>query len=495
MTFGPTLPTNLELLLQSNALERMVRETLLSNGSYQLDAKPRLHAAGMGRTMSFDKLGHLSVDGRPAAVLGAVPRGSYSAMQFTASPSPYANALDVSAPEIYQQTAGNAWTDKLTRLATWCGRTKGRIARMRAFAAAGGKTVIRRAQTTSDAILLVDSLAGFRTVFSNGQMVAVSGSTPLAITIVAATTFSANVTGTTPLDADYPDGPGLLTLSGVLSANVAANSYCYVTSAAPYIVYGGGVASTEALLTTSIPVLADVLKMRSKLRDDGVLPHSSSGTYHMHVDPWFFYHVTQDTAFRQAFQAQGLSPIFSGNAVWSPAYGITIIENNDAPAIGKGSSARIGSTGYVESGGATGGTGTSLTLLDSGLPVQNSSGVAIRRAIMTGDDVMDDVYVDEMQYVRNAGSLIHQYGDSVASYNVGGMFFVAADIDRWRFMIRPPLDERGLQWTISVSSTFDLVLPIDVVSEANTADLRPLKRSIVLEHGAPAGALAAIAVT
>jgi hypothetical protein len=75
------------------------------------------------------------------------------------------------------------------------------------------------------------------------------------------------------------------------------------------------------------------------------------------------------------------------------------------------------------------------------------------------------------------------------------MFFVAADIDRWRFMIRPPLDERGLQWTISVSSTFDLVLPIDVVSEANTADLRPLKRSIVLEHGAPAGALAAIAVT
>lgn len=485
--FTANIPATLLFLLQTDALSRMVRETLGAEASYQLDAKPVLFAQGLGNKQLFTRLGDIAPDLRPASAIGAVDRGVYSATKFEAEPRPYAKAVDIDAPSAYAQSAGSLWTDKISRLATWCGKTKGRLARNRVFHAAGGQSIIRRSQTTSDSVLLVDSLAGFRHVASGGAMVPVSSTTPLAVTIVAATTFTALVTGTTPFDANFPDGPGQLTLSTTLSAVVAANSYVKATNAAPYIVRPNNRASSEALLSTDLPVLQDILKMRSKLIDDGVKPNPITGTYHLHVDPYFFSFVTQDTAYRQAFQSAGLSPIFSGNAVWSKAYGITIIESNDAPAVGKSAAtdAGFGSSGFTV--GATGTPASSKTMVYEGLPVVNSSGVFVRRAIMTGDDFLEDVYVDEMAYFAAAGiPQIHKFSDNVGMYRIGGTEIIAANIDRWRMIFRPPTDERGLVWTISVSSTFDLLLPVDTESQANTADARPYKRGVVLEMGAAA---------
>lgn len=485
--YTANIPATLLFLLQTDALSRMVRETLGAEASYQLDAKPVLFGQGMGNTQIHTRVGDIAPDLRPASAIGAVDRGVYSVTKFTAEPKPYAKGEDIDAPSAYAQSAGVLWEQKITRLATWCGKTKGRLARNRVFHAAGGQSIIRRAQTTSDSVLLVDSLAGFRHVASGGAMVPVSSTTPLAVTIVAATTFTALVTGTTPFDTDFPDGPGQITLSAVLSANVAANSYVKATTAAPYIVRPNSRASSEALLVTDLPVLQDILKMRSKLIDDGVKPNPVTGTYHLHVDPYFFSFVTQDTAYRQAFQSAGLSPIFQGNAVWSKAYGITIIESNDAPAVGKSAAtdAGFGSTGFTV--GATGTPASSKTMVYEGLPVVNSSGVFIRRAIMTGQEFLEDHYVDEMAYFKNSGiPMVHQFSDNVGVYRIGATEVIAANFDRWRMIFRPPMDERALVWTISVSSTFDLLLPVDTESQANTSDARPYKRGIVLEMGAPA---------
>jgi hypothetical protein len=245
-------------------------------------------------------------------------------------------------------------------------------------------------------------------------------------------------------------------------------------------------ASTESLLTTDIPVLANILAMRAKMIDDGVAPNPLTGTYHLHVDPWFFTYITTDTAFRQAFQAAGVSPIFNARAVWSQLFQITVIESNDAPAIGKSGRTDVAVGDAAFTYGATGTPGSSKTMRIEGLPVINSGGVYIRRAIMTGEDFLSDIYVDESEYAQIANlPTIHRYADNIAMFQTARGAVIEANLDRWRFIFRPPTDDRGLVWSVVASATFDLVLPTDVESGANTADARPYKRGVVLEHGAP----------
>jgi hypothetical protein len=371
-----------------------------------------------------------------------------------------------------------------------------RKARQRLFAAAGGYTIIRRAQSSGQSILLVDSLAGFRFKSVNGVQTAVSSTNKIPLTIVAASTITTcSVTGVLPIDPDFPDGPGELQLDSTFGAAVAAQSYVYATNQAPFIIRSNSAtpgvsrASTEALIATDIPTLNDIMRMRSKLKDQGIMPHPSTGTYHLHVDSIFFEKITQDTAYRQAFQTQGLSPIFGAGSAFSPALGLTIIENNDSPANGKGDTVAVGGTGgsvntsYVGTGGA-GTPGSSLQLRENGLPVVNSSGVVIRRSVMTGAGVLIESAVDEMQYIQMVGGQkIHDFSSNLAAYQLGGTQIVAGNVDGWRLLIRPPIDERMLTATITVSNTFDFILPTDTTASSDLSDARPYKRAVVLEHG------------
>ncbi|MFM9634949.1 hypothetical protein ACKI10_46445, partial [Streptomyces galilaeus] len=78
-----------------------------------------------------------------------------------------------------------------------------RLARSKLFNYGGGQSIVRRAATASvSTTLLVNSLAGLRSApNANGTLSPVSSANPLAITIVAATTFTASVTAATPIDA------------------------------------------------------------------------------------------------------------------------------------------------------------------------------------------------------------------------------------------------------------------------------------------------------
>jgi len=476
------IPQGLANLIQTNMLSRVLKESLNAEARYRADAVPDLLAPATGQTKTWNRLGKFDVDLRPAAPVGAVSRGSYTAEQFTANPRPYAKSFDIDAPTAYVQS-GDYTMQGLTRLGAWAGLTSSRIARSKLFQYCGGQTVIRRAQIINDTVLLVDSCAGFRFAYVNGQPTPVSAASPLAITIVAASTFAASVTGVTALDPDFLDGPGQLTISAGLSAVVAAQSYVYATGAAPFIVRPNARASTEALTATDIPTLTDILKMKAKLRDQGIPAHQVDGTYHLHVDAWFFQMVTQDTAWRQAFQTQGMSPIFGAGSMFSPGLGLTIIENNDSPANGKGKTLSVGSA--TASVGAVGSPGSAIQLQDNGIPVVNSSGVIVRRAIMTGYEVLVESYIDEMQYIAMmGGTQIAQISANLATYQIGAQMVVAGNVDRWRILIRPPVDERSLVATVTVSNTFDFVLSSDSFAISDSSDARPLKRAVVLEHGA-----------
>lgn len=470
-------------LFEDNRISRTIQDSLTSRAAYAADATPELLEMGAGDVKTFTSLGWPKVDQRPAPKLGAVPRMTMDAEQFQVYPQPYAEAFDLDAPSMYSQI-GNRREQAISRLVYWAATTKSRLARQEMLAKyAAGQTVIRRAQTTAHSILLVDSLAGFRWQFNtaSGRLEPVSGANPLPITIVAATTFTAIVIGTIPLDTDFPDGPGELVLSTTLSAAVAANSFTYVTGLRSKVYRAAGRLSTEALLSTDAPTLADVTRMLSWLKDQGIEPHAD-GTYHMHGDSTLSDSLRSDEAWQLAYQGTGIDSIWGPNAKVLPGMGLTVFEHNDAPGEGRGLVGQVGDATHSGTGGA-GTPGSSKTMLDSGIPVKNSSGVTIRSIIITGRDVVREVYVDETKYPELVGGLVlHRMFDNVRVIQIGNMPVIEAAIDRWRMLFRAPMDERGLVSTVTVSGTFGYGAPTDVKSTVDDSGM-PWRRAIVFQYG------------
>jgi len=473
---GPAL-TN---LIQTNMLAQVVEGPLMATSQYRKDAVQDILAEHSGQTLTWNRISGLDVDLKPIdPSVSDINRAQFVSEVWTANPRPYANAMDISADALYARI-GDGVVDTLRALATWCGMTDNRVARNAIFRYAQGQSIIRRAQTTSDNVLYVDSLAGFSEQYINGRPTPVSSTNPILITIVSSTTFTANVTGVTPDDPKFPNGPGTLTLSANLANNVTVNSYCYVGTTPPFIVRPNNKPSSEALSLASgaedYPTLQSILRMKTRLVDLGVPPHPSTNTYHLHVGPEFGMLINNDTAWRQAFQTKELSPVFQAGSAFVPSLGITLIENNDSPAPGKTSPSLVGNIGVN--------SGQSLTMKDCGLPVRNSSGVNIRYAVMTGAAVMRETRVDLMRY-KSYFPTMHQISNQVSIFSYQGAPTVAVEADGWVMLIRPPLDPLARVCTVSVAKTFDITLPTDVYSLSNTADNSPLKRAVVLQYASP----------
>lgn len=475
----PGIPASLANLIQQNALMRVAKDALRPEARYRADAGREELPPGTGTSMNFTRLGFLDVDLKAAETLGATDRGSYEVERYTAAPLAFARSIDISAMDAYVQTVGKKPEQVVTRLSEWAGRTSSRMARGKLFSGAfAGHTVVRTTHNIGAQILDVDSLSGFRFQYVNGLALPVSSTNAIPITIRAATDITnLSVTGVTPRDPNYPDGPGTLTLNTTLAAAVAAGSHCFVQRnasvplQAPFIVRAANRASSQAILATDLPVYNDILKMRQRLVDRGARPHRSTGTYHLHVDATFREKITQDAAYRIAFQGAGLSPVFGAGSFFSGAEGITILENNDSPGLGKGREVSWKSHG------------SSVQMEDIGLPLVNSSGVVIRRAIMTGEDVLTEAFIDHRKVLQAGGAkIIAEFGD-MAVYDIAGRPFLAGNLDGWVMMIRPPMDERSMLSTVTAVNYFDFVLPSDVFSVANANDQTPFKRAVGLEYG------------
>ncbi len=470
------IPTALANLIQTNMLSRNLKDGLRPNSMFRNDFRREVLPPHTGETMTLSRLGMFDVDLLPAEPLGDISYASFNVEQWTARPIPYAKGFKIDGPTAYVQL-GNYIEQNMKRISEWGGRTASRKARGRLAGYFGGHSMIRATATSGvSTTLTVNSLMGFRSVpDANGSLVAVSSSNPLAVTIVAATTFTANVTGVTPADANFPDGPGTLTLSTAVSAAAAEGSYVYATNTRPYRVRAGERGSTDALQTTDAPTLANILRMRSRLMDTGIPHHQSSGTFHIHGDSTLLEQLGQDTAWRQAYQGAGVSPIFGPGAYLVPGLGLTMFENNDSYASGKGKEVHVGAV----SGDLN------KTMKDVGLDTINKAGGYIRRAIMTGDDVGMEAYVDEMLYFEQFGiKPVGQVTSNLSVYQFeGGAKMVSGEVDGWRLTVVPAMDPRALVLTVAISMTADWVLAPDYNNAAAETNLTPFKRGIGLEYG------------
>lgn len=467
------IPNGAQQLIQTNMLSRDLQDGLRPVSMYRRDFPRRLLPPHVGQTMTMSKLSMFDVDLKPANPLGEIDYAQFDVEQYTAKPVPYAKGFKVDGPTAYVQV-GNYVEEQLKRLAEWGGRTSSRLARGRLFAYAGGKAIVRKAATTSDATLYVNSLMGFRSNPVLGTLMPVSAGNPLPITIVAGSTFLASVVGSVPDNANFPDGPGTLILLANLSNAVAGKSYIYAHTTKPFSIIAGGKASTEALTATDSPTLNDVMLMRARLQDTGV-PRHPDGTYHLHCDSAFLQLITNDPKWAQAFQGAGISPIFGAGAMFVPNLGITIFENNDSPGSGKGKEVHVGALS----------SDANVAMQDLGLDVINSSGVYIRRAIMSGDAVGYETFIDESLYFSELGIRpVGQITSNLQLYTFnGGAQMISGEVDGWRLSITPAFDPRQLMCTFAISLVADWTLATDIFNAASSSNLAPLKRAVAMEFG------------
>lgn len=468
------VPQGVRNLIQKDYLSRDLRDGLRPVSMYRKDFQREPLPPHIGETVTRSRLGMFDVDLLPAQPTGDIDYASFESESFTAKPTPYAKGFKIDGPTAYVQV-GNWMEQNMKRLAEWGGRTSSRLARGRLCAYFGGRAIVRRAGVISvDTSLYVNSLMGFRKAPVSGTLQDVSASNPLLCTVVAATTFDVNVIGTVPDNPAFPDGPGTLLLSAVLSAAVAGKSYIKA-STAPYQIFAGGRESTEGLLVTDKPTLANFTNALARMKDAGLGRHRESGTFHVHADSSLSDALWQDGAWRQAYQGAGISPLYGAGAMLVPALGLTMFDNNDSPASGKGKEVHVGALG----------TDVNKAMQDIGLDVVNSAGVKIRRALITGDEVGIETYIDESLYFSELGIVpVGKITENIQLYEFdGGAKMMTGEVDGWRLSILPALDPRQLVCTVSISLVADWTLPTDYYSAADASTSTPYRRAVGISYG------------
>jgi hypothetical protein len=255
---------------------------------------------------------------------------------------------------------------------------------------------------------------------------------------------------------------------------------------APAILRAGAKASTEALTTSDIPTVNDLLRMKQYLMGVGIPAHAD-GTYHLHVDETFHTQISRDAQWLSATQGTTPSKAFGPEATYLPGLGLTVFISNDSPAVGRGEEVQVGGAGV--DGGTPGTPGQSRSMKDLGLDVVNSSGVGIRRAIMTGRNCLIETRISVLKRWEIMGvHRINRIHDNVGIYSVnGGGKVVAAETEGWVISVMPPLDVNNLVAKMGAERVMDFTLTTDINAQTggNTAAglVRPIKRAIVLEYG------------
>lgn len=452
----------LDPLLQDNTLMRVFQDALFPKLIYRMEAWPEKWDAGQGERKIFTRSSLLSAT--PDALdpdTDPVPvNEEYE--QWEVLCNQYSKTTDVNTA-VSRTTLANLFLRKGKTLGLNAGQTINRLARNKLFCAyTGGHTVTDNAGAPSTSVT-VASLNGFTQVVVDGQLVGVSTANPLAITIGGT---AASVTGATPTDSAQPLGPGTLTLAAGIT--FAAGDAVVASNAATIIRSGGGT-SVDALSATDRLTLADIRRAIAILRANSVPPHDD-GKYHVHLDP-----IAEDQLFSDPevqnlnegrFDGAMYQDFVVGHLVRAYFYG-----NEESPgAINGANSSNVGT--LIQSRPAN--AASAMLGPEIWAEVMNSAGVPVVRTIVTGGGALYENYVDESEFLTEAG--VQGKIGEFSIINNG----VQVSTDRIRYIIRAPQDRLQQQVAQTWSWMGDFGVPSDQLGGRTSSRF---KRAVVIESG------------
>lgn len=450
VTFNPSVAAT----IQDRTLQRVYRDALFPNLLFRMEAMAEMWGVHLGSSQTFTRTGLMEVIERPiAANTDPVPL-TYSMEQWDATAQQWSSAIDTSTPTSYLALASQ-YLRNIHQLGMQSGQSLNRVVRNKGYNAyVAGNTVTDVAAVSTATTIHVANLTGFTSNLQNGRQVAISASNPISITIPAQVggAYAGQVTAFTP---DVPGDPvhgGTLTITPALAGNVGARS-AVLSAKRSELVYAGGGASIEDVDATDQFSVRDIRTAIAKLRFNNVPPHDD-GFYHWHLDPQSEIQIFGDNEFQRLNQSMPDYIHYRRFAMAIFGTGV-FYRNNEAPN--------------------TQTCGTGIRANTHGFELTNSAGIDIRRPICTGMGWIEEKYLDESQYITQAG-VMGKIGE-FAITNTG----VQVVTERIRLVMRAPMDALQQVTTSAWSFSGDFPVPTDELGPGSSATF---KRAVIIVHAA-----------
>jgi len=434
------VPASVLSLNQAGLLERAFHDGLYPNLAYRAEALAEEWPANTGQSITMSRPGLLGVITTPL-VPGQDPIPQVIPFeQWVATLGQFSGTIDTNMPTSTTAMA-NLFLRNLHQLGLQAGQSINRIARNAMFQAyLSGQTVLLSACLTSDTTLRVSAINGFTDVVIPGSNVApqnVSPSYPLPITLgVGSGAVTASVIGAQPDNPADPLGVGTLTLSGAIGTAFAARSVV-LSIYAPRVVRTALGSSIDAIGPSDTLTLQAAINAVAFLRRSNVQPHDD-GFYHAHVSPLGNSQFFADPVFQRLNQSLPEHVIYKEGFIGTIS-GIMFFMNTEAPdTTNTGTLVPTSGGGYYSP--------------ELGAEVVNGNGVNIGRMIVTGKGSIYERYIDESQYVTEAGTT-----GKIGEFDVvnNGINILT---ERIRLIMRAPLDR--LQQTVSSSWSISTSFPV-----------------------------------
>jgi hypothetical protein len=455
------VPAAILSLLQQGLLERAFHDGLFPNLAYRAEAMPEEWPANTGQQIFMTRPGLLPTITTPLQPGTDPLPQAVPFEQWLATLSQFAGAIDTHMPTS-TTTNANLFLRNLHQLGLQAGQSINQIARNAMFQAyLSGQTVTLTAVLTTDTTLRVASLNGFVDVIVPGGNVpplAVSSTSPLPIKIGSgAAAVSASVIGF------IPDNPNDLNSTGTLQLAAAVGTAFAVRTTvksiyAPIVVRSAPGDSVDAINSADTFTLQQAINAVAFLRVANVQPHDD-GFYHAHISPLANAQIFADPVFQRLNQSLPEHVIYKEGFVGTLS-GVMFFMNTEAPT-------------SINSGNLVATQGTGVYASGVGGEVVNGNGVNVGRVLITGRGAVYEKYLDESQFVTEAGTT-----GKIGEFDVvnNGISILT---ERIRLVLRAPLDRLqqivSAAWSISTS----FPIPSDITGPSGP---QRFKRAVVLEH-------------
>jgi hypothetical protein len=455
------VPPALDALNQKGLLERAFHDGLFPNLAYRAEAMPEEWPANSGRQLFFTRPGLLPVTTQ-ALVPGSEPQPQAIPFeQWVATLAQYANTIDTHMPTSVTSNA-NLFLRNIHQLGLQAGQSINRIARNALFQSyLSGQTVAIAAILATDTSIRVAALNGFTDVVIPNATVApqpVSSAFPLPIRIgTGAAAISATVTGFQPDDPTDPIGPGTLFLLAPVGVALPVRTTVRSTFA-PRVVRSGPGDSVDAIGPGDTTVLQQAINGVAFLRRASVQPHDD-GFYHAHISPLANAQVFADPVFQRLNQSLPEHVIYKEGFIGTLS-GVMFFMNNESPEpFNSGTLKPTANGGQYAS--------------ELGAEIVNGQNVTIGRTLITGRGSIYEKYLDESQYVTEAGTT-GKIGEFDVTNN--GINILT---ERIRLVLRAPINR--LQDVVSAtwSITTSFPIPSDITAPSGP---ERFKRAVILEY-------------
>jgi hypothetical protein len=445
-------------LIQDRTLERVFHDALFPRLLYRSEAMAEKWDANIGQRQVYTRTGLVSVDTNPLTPGSDPTPATYAIEQWEAECAQYGKSLDTHMPTSYVSLAPTFLRDTV-QLGLNAGQTMNRLVRDRLFRAyLAGETVAISAALISATSIVVASLNGFNEILVNGRLLPVSPANPLSITFSAGPAAN-TVVGAAPLNPADPLGPGILTLGAPLSAALALRAGVRALTRSR-ITRVGGSATIDGITVANVLTLQDIINTVARMRSQNV-PPTPDGFYHVHVTPEGEAQLFQDNAFQRLFQSLPENAVYRDLGI-GQLVGCRFYRNVENPD-------DTNSGALVDT---SGGSGFARESPEIGGEVINQSGVSIKRELVIGGGAVYEKYIDESQFLTDAGVT-----GKIGEFSVmnGG---VAVMSERIRYILRAPLDR--LQQIVSQSWSWSGDFPVP--SDGLVGNSARYKRAAVIEH-------------